>query len=333
MLFDTDGDAYGQDMLRTLEYGSKTSRHLTSVQAFPESRFENIYIAGLFPSVGEKIGLSNDLEQKRPMSNEYTKKRVDFLKKYNLIDDRDIETWERNKTYELEALSTAYKDKEGNPIGLGIYLLEYMRLKEIPLKPMPVDDDVALLAAFENSVYRHFDDSLEYDLDDNNPKEEMANFINEKLESSIEEIKEKILKSLNKKYEDELQEKIDNLDAEEIRRLCIKQYEDEPKRERYLLWNVAAKIVKQADLTIDWQTEKLKETVSKAIAEYLEALPEDFTEMYEEKVELEDAEAPEENQSLYDVAEEYLGANPKDCEKIREALEWRLNARVKEVNK
>ena len=115
MVFFCDADAYGNDMLRTLEYGSMNSRHVTLDQAFPPADYPNIYMAGLFPSVAEEMGLPNDIEQKRPLANKHVRDRIEFMQRYDMVDQRDVDTWARDKTYELVGAFVArFKDRHGS---------------------------------------------------------------------------------------------------------------------------------------------------------------------------------------------------------------------------
>jgi len=151
IIFLCDADVYGDDMIRTIEFGTMNSRHLPF--KFPPSKYPNIYFAGLWPSIAEMLGLPNDVSEKRPLNNPYARKRLEFLERYNLMDERDIATWRRNKTYELEALSTAFKSRETQePIGLALYLIEFMRLKNIPIKP-PLPPDEELLRKFREAAF------------------------------------------------------------------------------------------------------------------------------------------------------------------------------------
>lgn len=328
MIFFADGDAFGNDMLRTLEFGSKASRHLTPDQAFPSSVYPNIHIAGLFPSVAERLAIPNDEEQKRPLNNKHVRRRIDFLKKYNLIDDRDVATWERDKTYELEALSIFFKsqvpniDGEYTPIGLGIYLVEFMRLNNIQCKPQPVDDDMELMNNFEKTARRDLKEQIHDHIRSKAPMESLKEY----LEQKFEEIIEKIVTDI---YDDHIDKMIDdyvnNLGADDLRDLVQMQYQDEPKRQIYSLREIADDIIDGMNIEVEWNTEELQNKIDKAVAEYMQELPEDLHDIFEAYIEFAMPDPVTNLKDFYDVVLEELGADPDDCKKVREALKWRLD--------
>lgn len=314
MIFFCDGDAYGNDMLRTLEYGSQNSRHITLDQAFPERRYENICLGGLFPSVAERLGIPNDVSSKRPMSNKYVKQRIEFLKKYDLVDDRDLATWERNKTYELEALSTFYANQSGDPVGLGIYLTELMRIKEIPCKPQPDADD----AHEELRDYAH--NRLKNVIDDRiraqSPVAELKDAIDEYFENLIEHYTDGIYK----KYKDDLDEALDDTDKETLEKRLLLQYQHEPTKEIYSVFDEVGKLFKKLSVKTDWHGEELVEALKKSLDDFDAEQFEIETDA--EFTPLEDPD--EELVPFYDIVEEALGADSNDCKAVEEALRWRL---------
>ena len=325
MLFFCDGDAFGNDMLRSLEYGTMASRHLTPEQAFSEKANPGIHIAGLFPSIAEKLGLPNDLEQKRPMSNPHVQARIAFLKRHDLVDDRDLATWGRDQTFELEALSTQYlstkPDEEGKypPVGLGIYLTEYMRLKEIPCKPQPTDDDDTLLRNFKNNVERAFEESLEREAGGESPEDDLKSIIEEKIGEIIDRIKDEV----RDKYLKALMERAGAVTANELREKLLMQYQMNPEREVFSVRAVAEELIERFDVSVDWEPEELKEKVKDALEEYVD---DRWGEIYSEEIEFKDLPEPEEElKPFYDIVEDTLGARPEDCEAVREALKWRLS--------
>ena len=161
-------------MNRGIQYGTINSAHLP--YKFPPSKYKNIYLAGLYPSVAEEIGLPNDAEQKRPLSNRSARTRLEFLERHNLINQKDLDTWRRNKTYELEALSTSFRDDKGNPIGLGIYLIEYMRLKNIPIKP-PLPPDDVLKKQFDEEAKKELYSEIEEEVFGQSPENDLRALI------------------------------------------------------------------------------------------------------------------------------------------------------------
>lgn len=326
MLFFCDGDAYGNDMLRALEYGTEASRHLTPDQAFPERRFAGTHIAGLFPSVAERLDIPNDVEQKRPMSNEHVRKRIEFLKRFDLVDDRDLATWERDKTFELEAMSTKYfstkPDKDGKypPVGLGIYLTEYMRLKEIPCKPMPTDDDERLKNGFDRIARDELKREIRGEVERDSPIQFLTSMIYEKITEVIDET----IQEIYDYYIDDLEEKLGETTADDIREQAAKQYQDQPRREIFSLREIAELLKDSVEVTVNWNAEELKKRVTETIESYVRELRESGS-LYDEYVGLTNLPDVGELRDFYDVVEEEIGADPEDCKEVREALEWRLS--------
>ena len=328
MLFFCDGDAYGNDMLRTLEYGSMASRHLTPDQAFPSSQFGNIYPAGLFPSVAERLDIQNDVEQKRPMSNLVTKRRVDFLKAHGLVDERDLDTWERDHTYELESLSTKFfstkLDKEGKhpPVGLGIYLVEFMRLKGIPLKPQPPEDDQTLLDDFEQAALEDLKDEIDTAISDKAPVESLK----EVVEKKFQEVMDDVAKKIYDENAEEFRSWIEEVTAEQIREKVAEQYQKDPKREIFSLADIAKEMKANLSIEIEWRAEDLKKLIEQAVKDYAKSLISRAEGFHKEQIEFQELPEPEEEiREFYDVVEDELGADPKDCEEVHNALEWRLS--------
>lgn len=323
MMFFCDGDVYGNDMLRALEYGTKASRHLTPFQAFPSSIHPLIHVAGLFPSVAERLGIPNDMEQKRPMQNPHVKKRIEFLQHYGLIDSRDLATWENNQTFELEALSTEYEDSEGNPIGLGIYLVEYMRLNGISCKPQPPEDNEELLEDFDALAKECLWNDIDEEVTEKAPIEKLKDMIAEKFNSVIEKIAREIYQNHIDEFTDEY---VRRVTADEIRQKVAEQYQTNPRREKYDLREIVSEMIDDFDITVEWDTKVLEEKIEEGVKAYMDSLPKELSEIYEETIDFFDLPEPEEEiKDFYDVVEEQIGANIEDCEAVREALEWRLS--------
>jgi len=316
MLFFCDGDAYGNDMLRTLEYGSMNSRHMTLDQAFPSSTNSNVYLAGLYPSVCEVLNIPNDVESKRPMSNPQVKQRVEFLERYGLVNQKDLTTWERNKTYELEALSTYFTDSRGNPIGLGIYLVELMRIKNIRCKPAPPEDDNELHALFREEMNTELLEKISTAVELEDPRSAVQKLVSDELTAMIDGIK----KNIYENHLDEMKTAVNNSEIAAVRDELELQYQRSPRREKYNMREITDDLVK-VDIEIDWALDKLKADIKTALEEYKKnaAKVTDRTEVYEFEPSMETL-VP-----FYDVVERAIGANPADCERIQKALEWRLS--------
>jgi len=318
MIFFTDGDAYGQDMLRTLEYGSMASRHLTLDQAFPSSENEKVFMAGLFPSVGERLGLPNDVEQKRPMSNPQTKKRVEFMKRYDLVDDRDIDTWERDQTFELEALSAQYRSLiNEEPVGLAIYLTEFMRINQIPCKPQPTDEDEELIDEFRDAAHESLKDQLNNRIDADSPTLDLQGAI----ETQINKVVESIRDRLYDQYTGDLDDILDYVTADQIRDKAKEQYQDTPRRAKFSISEMVSELFDKVEVSVKWDAEDLAAKIAETVEAYVAAFDE---EDISETIELSELVEPEELRDFYDVIEEELGADPGDCEEVRDALAWRL---------
>jgi len=317
MLHCCDADAYGNDMLRTTQFGSMNSRHITLDQAFPPSRYPNMHFTGFYPSIGERLGLPNDLDSKRPMNNPHVKKRIEFLKRYDLVDDRDVETWERNKTYEMEALSESAINSDGEPIGVGIYITEYMRHKELYCKPQPTGD-AELLEEFKSLAKVLFKNMIETAISANSPRDKIFNAAWQALQPLMKKLRDKLYKEYIEKLENALDDSLEDV----IRDKLLLQYEDDPYREHYSLYSVVEELFDTFDVTADWKSDELMEKVKEALDEFSKDME---LETEDEEIEFAAVDTEErEVRNFYDVVEEELGADPDDCLKIREALEWRL---------
>jgi hypothetical protein len=315
MIFFCDGDAFGNDMLRTLEFGSQNSRHITLDQAFPARTHPNIHIAGLFPSVGERLGLPNDLASKRPMANKYVRERIDFMRRYNLVDERDIETWERNKTYELEALSTAYSSmQDGSPIGLGIHLVEYMRLNNIPCKPSPNMDEE--MRSFKDGARYRLRSRIEEQIRNQSP----VQLVKDKIDELFDQWIKNYTDGVYDEYKEELEDLLRNLDEDVLEQNLLMQYQKDPYREIFSTYDEIGKIFEKVKVDIDWRDEDFISDVEEALEEFNREQIE-----LEHDVEFKDLEEPDEElRDFYDVVEEELGASEADCETVREAVMWRV---------
>jgi len=318
IIFLTDADVYGLKMLATVVFGSDRSRHLP--YRFPSSKYPRVHMAGLFPSIGEKLGLPNDVEQKRPLQNKEVQRMLDHIKKYKLVDERDIATWERDKTYELEALSTFIKNKKGEPVGLGVYLTEYMRLRGLPVKPMPPEDDEELIKELEEDAKSKLMRKINPEID-TSFIDELVDEIKKPIEEFLEQIREEIID----KYIDELKEHVKKQSAEIVRRHLLKQYEENPERERYDMNKVSNKLFKTVEVSVSVDLDEIKTRIKEMIEELKPKIEEVLEEAeYEEVIEFKDLEDPGEPRDLYDVTLEALGVKPDDVIKVREAIKWRL---------
>jgi len=309
IIYFCDADAYGVDMLRTIAVGTKNSRHLTF--KFPPAKNPNIYLAGLYPSVGESLGLPNDVQQKRPLANPFVQRRINFLRSHGLLNQQDYDTWMRDKTYELESLSTAYKSrKDGKPIGLAIHLIEYMRLFEIPVKP-PLPPDEELEKEFRKKAYEELKSEIEEKLQ--YPKVVWDLYWH--FEQAKKDLIEEIFEDLKPEYDDAL----DEVTAKEIKFHIYKQFEEDPERATYDLKAIAHKLKVQFDIKPEWKADELTERVEGALADYKAEVVEFVKEV---------VFAPIHNETTiidtYDLILQKLGADPEDCRKVREALEKRF---------
>jgi len=315
MIFLADADAYGVDMLRTIQAGTEASRHLA--YKFPPKKYPKIYLAGFYPSIGENLGLANDVEQKRPLQNPFVQQRINFLMSHGLLNQLDYDAWGRDKTYELESLSAGFENNKGEPIGLGIYLVEYMRLFGIPVKP-PMPDDKKLKAEFDEAA-----------------REELKREIDEKIAYPkffwdyyhwLTELKEQLKKDI---YEDMLpayERALDEIGAKEIKYHIWKQFEEDPKRASYDLAAIAHKIKKQFEIETNWNLDEFEEALVSAKEGY--EGPEPILDTKFEPIHNEENYNP----NGYDLIEKRIGAKEKDIQKIREALleRFREDPRLRE---
>jgi len=310
IIFLADGDVYGVDMLRTIQVGTKSTRHRD--YKFPPSRDANIYLSGLFPSVAETLGVPNDKEQKRPSQRPATRRRIKFLQDHGILNPQDYATWmERDRTYELEALSAAFKNKKGEPIGSAIYLLEYMRLMRIPVKPpLPPDDE--LEAEFREEAY----EELKKEIDDKLQYPEVVWDLYYHFEKAKRNLKEEIFEDLKPEYDKALQE----VTAKEIKFHIYKQFEEDPERATYDLRAIAHRLKEEFEITPEWKADELTEKVKDALEEYKEEVVEFVKEVVFEPIHNETTIV-----DAYDLILRKLGADPEDCRKVREALKKRFS--------
>lgn len=317
IIFLADGDVYGIDMLRTIQVGTEASRHLD--YKFPPSIYPSIYLAGLYPSVAEDLDLPNDKEQKRPSQRPATRKRIRFLQRYGLVDERDVTTWlGHDKTYELESLSTTYRNNENKPVGLAIYLVEYMRLHNIPCKPpLPPDDE--LEREFREKAIEELKREVDQELEKGEPTWPIYELVSSFINDIKEDIKEVLLEELMPKY----QKVLDQITAKEIKYHIYKQFEAQPERATYDLYAIAHKIKEKFIIEVGWEIEDLKEEIKECLEKWKgEVDPEDnvtkeviFTPLHNETS----------TDNEYDLVLRRLGVDMEDAYKVREALEKRFN--------
>jgi len=259
------------------------------------------------------------------MNTDKGKAMIAFAQKYKSLDERDMQTFRRNKTYELEAMSAKYTstkpDKEGKypPVGLGIYATEIYRFYDIPCKPKPTDDDEELVKAFRRRAQTNFESDVKWALDADSPELPLQNLIENKLLEIIERLKEEIIK----KYTDSLTEKVKEVTADQIREKLLHQYQNNPRRENYSLFEVVEEITKEFKIEVEWNPDELLQKVEDTLERYVTDRKGDI---YSETIEFQSLPKPEEElKPFYDVVEEALGARPEDCLEVREAVEWRLS--------
>lgn len=314
MIFFCDGDPFGNDMLRTLEYGSMNSRHVTLDQAFPEKKNPNMYIAGLFPSVGERIGLPNDVQSKRPMSNKTVADRIDFLRSYELANEKDLATWGRNKTYELEAMSIFYENDVGEPVGLAAYLIEGFRINKIPLKPEPTDEDIGNMRRL---LKRSVESKIRERVAASSPVLELKDAIDEYFDALIESR----VRVIYEENEEMVDKALEDTDDDDIKDNLNQQYRDNPYREKFNYFELIQEMMEKVSVDIDWD----KETLIKTLTDGLDKYAEEADIEVESEIIVNPVEALEhELENMYDVVERQLGIRPRDAKEMEEALRWRL---------
>lgn len=307
LIFLADADAYGVDMLRTIRVGTKSSRHLD--YKFPPSQNSRIHLSGLYPSIGEKLELPNDEEQKRPLQNPYVRKRIGFLRKYGLLNEKDYESWMRDKTYELESLSAAFKNAKGEPVGLAIYLIEYMRHYGIPVKPpLPPDDE--LEEQFREKAKEELKSEIEAAVTYPRWFWELYYWLNDKKV----ELSERIFEEMLPDYETTLEK----VTAKEIKYHIYKQFAREPGRATYDLREIAHKLKKEFSISVDWSIGPLEEAIQ-------EVKDEDVDVDYKTNYRFEAIHNESFTVNEYDLALQRLGADEEDVVKVRHAIEWRFS--------
>jgi len=327
LTFLCDGDVYGGKILSTVRYGSDRSRHLNLRVK------DGIHIAGLYPDVCAKLGIPTD-EDQAPSKNKRAAKMLEHLKANKLADPRDLEAWEKDLTYELESLSQAFKsktltDEKGAPqlIGLGIYLTEFMRLKGIPPKPMPTDD---VKEDFRDSLKIQAKDRLKPYIDTTFIDEAIER-IREEIERVFEDFKSEVAEQELRKHEVKIDGYVDKTDVELIKKHLIAQYCKNMRKQKYSVPQVVRKVL-EAEIKLEWDEQlfqEIKEEIEKAIDELIQKIKPRIERLlqnakWESKIELEELKDIEVC-DLYDKILEELGADPKDAEKVRQALKARLS--------
>ena len=313
MLFFADGDVYGVDMLRTIQVGTENSRHLK--YKFPPATNPKIFPAGLFPSIGKTLGLECDKDQKRPSNRPATVKRINFLAQHGLLDQKDYDAWMKNDlTYELESLSTHFKDPEGKPLGLAIYLIEYMRLFDIPIKP-PIPPDDKLKEEFDKvaevELLTEIDEATGLGI----PAAEIYYMIHD----CFDQIRDKIIKDLFEEMLPQFEEVLEKVGAKEIKYHIFKQFEADPTRTTYDLVEIARKLKPMFDLHVHWDGDMIKAKVKEALEEWLDAHPEGFT--IDRNVQFKEIHNETNyDPTGYDLVLQRLGAKDEDVKKMRQAL-------------
>ncbi len=280
---------------------------------------ETLFIGALsFESIREFLR-ANDIEGKRPMDNEAVRKRLEFQERHNTLDERDLATFKRNKTYELEALSSSYTNPKGEPIGLPIYLTEFFRIKELPCKPQPTEDDAKILRMFRRRVENKFKEDVKFALNNDSPEYDLKGIIEDKIKEIIDRMAEEIID----KHMDTLMEKAEEVTADQIRDKLLYQYQVNPYREIFSLGEVVEELTKEFEIVVEWEPDELKKKVEDTLEDYVYDREGDI---YTDEIEFQDLpDLEEELIPFYDVVEKAIGADPEDCQKIREALEWRLS--------
>jgi DNA topoisomerase VI subunit A/6-pyruvoyl-tetrahydropterin synthase len=309
-----DGDAYGIDMLRTIEVGTEASRHLP--YKFPPSRYPNIHLAGLFPSIGETLGLPNDVAQKRPLNNPYVRRRINFLLKHGILNEQDHATWMRDKTYELEAMSSFIRDEEGKPIGAAAYLIEYMRIFNIPIKPpLPPDDE--LEKEFRKVAKQELEEWIYDQLDSKCPDSMLMDIIAD----FFYNLRMAVTKVINDRLKPLLEEALKEVTAKEIKYHIYKQYAANPGLSSYDLKIIAAKLRTQEKFEVTWSSEQLEEDIREALAKYEERdLPTPHSDIVEEDIQFAPIHNETKKENSYDLALQFLQVPPEKALQIRQAL-------------
>ena len=303
LIFMADADAYGVDMLRTIQVGTESSRHLS--YKFPPKKYPKIYLAGFFPSIGESLDLPNDVEQKRPLQNVFVKQRVHFLMSHGLLDQRDYDAWAHDKTYELESLSAGFENEKGEPIGLGIYIVEYMRMFNIPVKP-PIPPDDKLKKEFDEAakteLIREIHEAVNY------PTFfwDLYKFFTDHKAT----LETRILEDLMPAYE----ECLEKVTPKEIKFHIWKQYEADPKIAQYDMAAIAHKLKTKFEIKVDWAMEDFANSFEQLQQTYEQP---EFTNNVEfTPIHNETSYEP----NGYDLVLKRIGAKDKDVEKVRQAL-------------
>lgn len=326
LTFFCDGDVYGSKILSTVTMGSARSRHLNL-----RAKGGRVYVAGLYPSVGEAIGLPNDVEEKRPLSNKEARKMLEHLRKFGLVSESDVTTWENNKTYELEALSTSFTNNKGEPIGLGIYITEFMRLNRISPKPLPTNND---RKAFDDTVITKIENRLRPSIPKDFIKDAIKR-IEDELLDVIYGAEYNIQQNEFEKYNDEIINFLSNIPDEVIKNNLIRQYCYNMRRQRFNTNDLANKVIDEAKTEVVFDEElfnEIKNDIDNAIEELIDKVKPKIEELManakvKSTLRLKSLE-PTEPCNLYDKVLKELGAKPKDAELIRKALIKRLGVAI-----
>jgi hypothetical protein len=299
----TDGDVWGVYMREVVRLGSKTSRHLDD-----KIRSPNVINAGLKPSIAKALGLPNDTEDKRPLASPEARERIELLKEIGFPKE-DLEVFQQNYTYELEALGPAFKDKSGKvQIGQELYLAKLMELLDRDVKPIPDWTSKDLKSGAEdilrNTLYYALMRKLAF-------KDELKSVINEVVEKRVEEISNQVIeKSLA-----ELQRRLE-LSREDILHIIYEYYrEDMENREHIDLGDIVRKAysVKVATKPVD--VDKIKQELAEAVKGILDSLD------IKADVETNSIPVPDTTKNdLYRQIYKELGVKPEDEKKMDKVL-------------
>lgn len=302
----SDGDVYGCYMREVIKLGSMNARHLDD-----KIRHPNVTNAGLFPSVGRELKLPNDIDEKRPMENPESKKRVELLRMVGLP-EVDVKTFKDNYTYELEALNIAFRDRNNNPIGQALYLSKLMELTDRAIKPIPEWNAEFLQTQVLSDMGKDIKNKLLTTITfDTELKDVITAGVYEKINELIKDVPTKAVENV--------QEKLD-LSEGEIKSQIYKWYVGHMEKESI----PEDTITKQAySITVKSASEKvIKEKVDK-FKDQLKTMVKELLDELDLKVQISAYDVPSSNTTKTDMYQQVykeLKIKPADEQKMEKAL-------------
>jgi hypothetical protein len=238
-------------MRKILNIGSKSLRYRNN-----KVRSKNLYDVGLFPSLAKKLDLPNDLEEKRPTPGNPAWKRMELLEQVGYPKE-DIDIFKSGYTTELEALASKFKNSDGVPIGLELFLTKNMELMDLEVKPIPswTENELRescgqmLRSTIRNKIYQSFSELLD-----------LRSVIDEEVEDKIELLLEEVCG----KVEEIVKSKVD-LTTDEVQGKAWEYFCSHPIQERMGIETLVKEAFEVTCDKVEVDIKELKEQLRKSL--------------------------------------------------------------------